>query len=91
MILLNESISRYGATQNDALAWIGECIINSDRVSMNFQAQFSLKSLEPNYTPYFLTNYVNVPYDSSSELSAASQAYNYLMSLPEYSGGVQYP
>jgi hypothetical protein len=91
MILLNEAISRYGATQNDALVWVGECTINSDRVSMNFHAQFSLKSLEPNYTPYFSTYYVNVPYDSALDLSAASQAYNYLMSLPEYIGGVQYP
>lgn len=91
MILLNEGISRYGAIQDNALVWVGECIINGDRDTMSFYAQFSLQSLEPNYTPYYTKEYVNVAYDSTSELSAAAQAYVYLMSLPEYEGGSEYP
>lgn len=91
MILLNEGISRYGAIQNDALVWINECVINGDRTSMSFIAQFSLQSLEPNYTPYFIVDYPNVPYDDNSSYSPAAQAYDYLMSLPEYTGGVNYP
>lgn len=91
MILLNEGISRYGAIQNDALVWINECVINGDRTSMSFIAQFSLQSLEPNYTPYFILDYPNAPYNSASELSPAAQAYDYLMSLPEYAGGSVYP
>jgi len=91
MILLDEGISRFGAIQDNALVYVGECTINSDRTSMSFISQFSLQSLEPNYSPYFCKDYANVPYDSGSSYSAAAQAYIYLMSLPEYAGGSVYP
>lgn len=95
MILFSDSISIEGLTINDSLAYVYNCNIDNTRVKMSCMVQFILlvnvATETPNYTPYYQIEYVEVPYNQGSSLSPAAQAYNWLMTLPEYEGGSDYP
>ncbi len=92
MILFNDVTSIPGATMTDALAYVENCNIKSDRVTMEGVVSLSLEVNEPNYAPYTIPEpYFNVPYDANLDGSPASQFYSYLMTLPKFSGGIHYP
>lgn len=92
MILFNDTTTIEGATISNALAYVVNCNITSTRTLMEGVVSLSLQVNEPNYAPYAEPkSYYNVPFDSESSDSPAKQFYTYLMTLPEFNGGTQYP
>lgn len=95
MILFTNTFSIPGVPITDSLAYVYNCDIDNSRVLMSGYVQFIPLSQAvqqpPNWTPYAQQSYANVPYDCNSSKMPAAQFYDYLMTLPEYTGGVPYP
>jgi len=84
-----------GASINGpSLAWVTITAIDQTRVNMQVEVQISVAApyiSEGAWQPYNNELYSGVPYNPESTDSPSQQAYTYLMTLPEFSGGVPYP
>ena len=77
-------------TLDPALAWVAWTTVNPDRVSMQFTVRISAFALLPDYSPVADVISYSCAYNPAGAEPAA-QAYAYLMTLPEFTGGTTYP
>lgn len=90
MILFTDKITVTGAEILESLAYVNNCNIDDSRKFMQGVVTLSLKSKLPDYPTYNTLNYFNVPYNPELSTNPAEQFYDYLMTLPEFEGGVKF-
>lgn len=92
MILFTDKMTVAGAEILNSLAYVNNCNIDDSRVTMSGIVTLSLQSNEPEYPVYnTLPTFFNVPYDPNLSANPAEQFYDYLMTLEDFEGGVEYP